>query len=205
MIALPLPNQHAYTKGLGTETALSSFADLMESAFHRGKKSLVVSLDCSGAFNQIMFSSAKEALYASGSPPMITSWYDQVLTGRLVTVDLQGTHNTIIPTMGSQQGGILSPLVWNLVKNSLLSTFPRLGNKAIRYTEDVIPIVNGDDTITMASLMERALKRVCEWEDHHGLPFNPDKTTTVMFTGAASMITPQLYTWGADSFNTRIR
>ncbi len=53
VIALPLPNQHAYTRGLGTETALLSFADLVESTFHRGKKSFVVSLDCSGAFDRI--------------------------------------------------------------------------------------------------------------------------------------------------------
>ncbi len=24
-------------------------------------------------------------------------------------------------------------------------------------------------------------EKVCEWGDHHGLTFNPDKTTTVMF------------------------
>ena len=51
VISLPLPNQHTYTRGLGTETALSTFADLVESAFYRGKKSLVVSLDCSGVFD----------------------------------------------------------------------------------------------------------------------------------------------------------
>ncbi len=74
VIALPLPNQHAYTRGQGKEMALSSFADLVESAFHRGKKSLVVSLDCLGAFNRIKFSSAKEALDAAGSPAVIASW-----------------------------------------------------------------------------------------------------------------------------------
>ncbi len=46
VIALPLPNQHVYTRGQGTETALSSFADLVVSAFHRGKKSLNISLNC---------------------------------------------------------------------------------------------------------------------------------------------------------------
>ncbi len=111
VIALPLPNQHAYMRGLGTETALSSFANLVESAFHRGKKSLVVSLDCSGAFDRIKFSSAKEALDAAGAPAMAAGWYNKVLTGRLVSADLQGAHNTIIPTMGSSQGGILSLLV----------------------------------------------------------------------------------------------
>ena len=104
---------------------------------------------------------------------MIADWYNKVLTGRLVSADLQGAQNTIIPTMGSPQGGILLPLVWNLVMNSLLSTFHGEGVQEIGYADDVILIVNGDDPITMASLIERALRRVCEWGDHHGLTFNP--------------------------------
>ncbi len=58
-IALPLLNQHTSTRGLGTET----FTDLVESVFHRGEKSLVVSLDCSRAFDRIKFSSAEESRY----------------------------------------------------------------------------------------------------------------------------------------------
>ena len=108
VIALPFPNQHVYKRGLGTETALSSFADLVESAFHRGKKSLVVSLDCSGAFDQIKFSSAKEALDAAGAPAMIAGWYNQVLTGCLVSADLQGAQNTIIPTMDLRRGNLFA-------------------------------------------------------------------------------------------------
>ncbi len=120
-----------------------------------------------------------------------------MLTSRLVSADLQGAHNTIIPTMGSPQGGILSPLVWNLVMNSLLSTFPEEGVKAIGYADDVILIVNGDDPSTMASLMERALWRVCEWGSHHGLTFNPEKTTTVMFhRGRKRDYSPELYMGG---------
>ncbi len=116
-----------------------------------------------------------EALDAAGAPAMIAGWYNPVLTGRLVSAELQGAHNTIVPTMGSPQGGILSPLVWNLVMNSLLSTFPWEGVKAIGYADDVILIVNKGDPITMALLMERALRRVCEWGDYHGLTFNRDK------------------------------
>ena len=197
-VALPLPNQHEYTKGLGTETAVSSFADLGESAFHRGDQSLVVSLDCSGAFNRIIFSSVKEALDAAGVPAMSAGWYNKVLsTGHLVSADLQGAHNTIIQTMGSPQGGILSPLVWNLVMNSLLSNFPREGVKAIGYTDDVILIFNVDDPTTMASLIERVLRRVGEWGDYNGLTFNSNKTTTVMFhRGRKRDYFPNLYMGG---------
>ncbi len=168
VVTLPLPNQHAYTRGLGMDTALSSFAGRPcgKRFFHKGKKSVFVSLNFSGAFDHKKFSSAKEALDAAGLLPMITGWYNKVLTGRLVLEDLQGANNKIIPTMGSPQGGILSSLVWNLAMNSLLSTFPREGIKAIGYTDKVIFIVNGDDPPTMALLMELVLRRVYEWRVH---------------------------------------
>ena len=181
VVSLPLANQHAYTRRLGTETALTVFADLVESAVHRGQKSLVVSLDCSGAFDRIKFNSANEALERVGAPDLIRRWYNEVLKKRRVTADLQGTIKAIIPTMGSPQGGILSPLVWNLVMDSLLSKFPDGGVKAIGYADDVILIINGPDTATMANLMRKSLKKVCEWGNKHGLSFNPDKTTAVVF------------------------
>lgn len=40
VVALTFANQHAYTKGPGTETALSSFSDLMERPVHRGCNSV---------------------------------------------------------------------------------------------------------------------------------------------------------------------
>ncbi len=99
---------------------LSTLADLVESVFHRGKKFLVVRLEYSVGFDRVKFFSAKEVLCQSGFATALTSWYNTVLTGHLVSTDLQGANETIIPTMGSPQGGILSLLVWNLVMNSLL-------------------------------------------------------------------------------------
>ncbi len=123
---------------------------------------------------------------------MIAGWYNQVLTGHLVSADLQGAHNRITATMGSPLGGILSLLVWNLVMNSLLSTFPREGVKAIRYADDVILFVNGDDPSTMASLMERALSRGCV---NGEIIKTSHKTTTVMFhQGRKCDYSPDLYT-----------
>jgi hypothetical protein len=62
VIELPLAKQHAYTAGLSTETALSTFVDDIEKAIYRGQYVLAVSLDCSGAFDRIGFDSAARAL-----------------------------------------------------------------------------------------------------------------------------------------------
>ncbi len=128
---------------------------------------------------------------------MFAGWYNKVLTGRLVSADLQGAHNAIIPTMGSPPGGILSPLVSNLVMSSLLSTFPRGGRLSNRICRWCHSFCYRYDPPTMAALLERVLRRVCEWGDHYGLTFNTYKTTTVMFhRGRKCDHSPVLYQWG---------
>ncbi len=109
LISKPLPNQHAYTTRLGTETALCTFVDEVESMTLRGKRVLAVSLDCSGAFDTISFASAKQAMERLKIPPCLVRWYDGVLRGRHVKAELQGCTQSIKPGKGSPQGGGFCP------------------------------------------------------------------------------------------------
>ncbi len=85
VVALALPNQHTYTRGLGTETALFSFSDPVESVFHRGY------LTALGFFYRIELSSEGEALDALGY-----GWYQRVLAGCLVSADLPQLYSRAI-------------------------------------------------------------------------------------------------------------
>ena len=123
VITKALVSQHAYTRGLSTESALSEVLDYVESSFYRKEKVIAVSLDCTGAFDCVGFDAASEALIANGVPAGMSNWYTNLLKGREVTASLQGVTKTITPGRGSPQGGILSPLVWNLVMDSLLKEF----------------------------------------------------------------------------------
>ena len=123
IIPSQLQHQHAYTKGLSTETALSNLLNEIESQVHNGRLALVVSLDCTGAFDRIRYTSAERAMVAKNIPENIIKWYNNLLRNRSITADIQGTKKTIRPTQGSPQGGVLSPLVWNIIMDTLLSTF----------------------------------------------------------------------------------
>jgi ribonuclease HI len=182
VIELPLAKQHAYTAGLSTETALSTFVDDIEKAIYRSQYVLAVSLDCSGAFDRIGFDSAARALRKHRVPEEIITWYNIVLRYRKVTADLQGEQMTVRPGRGSPQGGILSPLIWNLIIDSLLSTFLTGPVKALGYADDTLLYITGVDPSTMAQFMQKALDRTLSWGRRNGLSFNPTKTTTVLFT-----------------------
>ena len=191
----PLVAQYAYTRGRSTDTALSDVVDHIEKAIHNRQSALVVSLDCSGAFDCIKFDSAIEAMVGKNIPTDITSWYDVMLRNRRVTAELQGTSKTITPTQGSPQGGILSPLVWNLVMDSLLTKLQPHAVKAVGYADDVLLIATGIDPTTLQHLMQDALNVVKGWSLGHGLNFNPNKTTVVMFNKARKhkITEPKLY------------
>ena len=51
VITKALESQHAYTRGLSTESAMSEVLDYVESSFYRRKKVIAVSLGCTGAFD----------------------------------------------------------------------------------------------------------------------------------------------------------
>ena len=173
-ITRPLKHQHAYTKGLSTETVLSNFVNDVESMVHRGKMSLAVSLDCSGAFDKIKFDSAKSAMRRLGIDENIILWYDSMLRNRRVTAYVQGCSMTIKPTQGSPQEGFLSPLVWNLIMDTLLSTFDNTEPvKVVGYADDILLYVSGTDHNTLGKLMQMALNRVEEWGVEMGLTFCP--------------------------------
>ena len=101
----PLLNQHAFTRGRSTETALDDVMYYIQKHKIKDRYVMAASLDCTGAFDNVTFESARLALTRHGVSPGITSWYMHLLENRTVTSDLYGTPCTFNPTMGSPKGG----------------------------------------------------------------------------------------------------
>ena len=181
----PLSNQHAYTKGRSCDSALSEVVNKMERGMIKKEHTLLVSLDCSGAFDNLSYDSSVQALMAAGVSPRITKWYRSLLANRKVDSEMYGQTRTIFPTRGNPQGGVLSPLIWNLAINNLLTKFRAeqtvndLGRcciKAAGYADDVLLMGQGDDPIRLVGDMQRAINRAVRWARQCGLAYNPQKT-----------------------------
>ena len=181
VITKALVSQHAYTRGFSTESALSEVLDYVESSFYRKEKVITVSLDCTGAFDCVGFDAASDALITKGVPEGMTLWYTNLLRGRKDTASLQGVTQTITPGRGSPQGGILSPLVWNLVMDSLLKEFQSGPVKAVGYADDIIIMASGIDMRISAENIQLALDKIIDWGKAKGLVFNPAKTQSIIF------------------------
>jgi hypothetical protein len=115
VIKKPLTSaQHAFRTNKGTDTALSKAVDKIKSGLLRQEYTLGVFLDISGAFNNLSFKSAINSMRKRKLPHKIINWYKYFLTHQESTMELDNNLYTRALTRGTPQGGVLSPLIWNL-------------------------------------------------------------------------------------------
>ena len=67
--------QHAYSGTKGTDTALSTLVNLIESSILRKQLCLVVSVDIQGAFDNLAFMAIEKVMGDNNYPPFMIRWY----------------------------------------------------------------------------------------------------------------------------------
>ena len=116
-------NQHAFRAGRSTETALTSMVSKVENAICNGKYALCVFLDIQGAFDNVSPEAVLRGMENKGISDRFCRWYEHYLMNRTITVKHNGVtlHRSL--TLGTPQGGVLSPVMWNLAFESYLELF----------------------------------------------------------------------------------
>jgi hypothetical protein len=104
-----------------------------------------------------------------------------MLESRLVHISLTGSSLTAKVMGGCPQGGVLSPLVWNLVVGRLLIVTDDLGFSTFGYADNIVIIVHGKFAHTVREIMQEALNVVVKWAVNNGLNISPHKTAIVPF------------------------
>lgn len=175
-------SQHAYTKGKSVETALHDVVHTIEKTFSCQQFTLGVFLDIEGAFNNIHTGCIKQSLQIVGLPSYMVNWIGAMLNNRTIQSKLGSSVISKHVSRGTPQGGVLSPLLWNLSLNKILIRLSALGVKVVAYADDLVLLVSGFDLGTIRDLMQNCLNILFDWAKGCGLNVNPSKTEVVLFT-----------------------
>ena len=175
-------NQHAYLPGKSTESALHSVVNKVEYSLTNKMSTLGIFIDIEGAFDKVSTESIVMALNAHGVAPTLCRWIEQMLSRRVVSVEVGETKVRGTISRGCPQGGVLSPLLWNLVVDNLLCTLNSQNFYTIGYADDITILISGKFEGVVCNLMQTALKLVEKWCNEHALSVNPHKTELVLFT-----------------------
>jgi hypothetical protein len=182
LVLVPLhSNQHAYQAGKSVETALHQLVQV-EKALDQKEIALGVFLDIEGVFNNTCYDTMCDALVRHGCEHTIVRWIRATLEGRVAVAAVNETSMRVAISRGCPQGGVLSPLLWCLVVNDLLTRLSGSGVFIQGYTDDVCLLAVGKFPNTVSGLMQWALSTIETWCNEVGLSVNPDKTELVAFT-----------------------
>lgn len=175
-------SQHAYMKGKSTETALHEVVSTAERGLFYKQYTMAAFLDIEGAFNNVKTESILQALVDLNVNSRIVRWIDTMLRTRQINAQWGEVSATRSVCRGTPQGGVLSPLLWLVVINTLLVNMDNKRVRVVAYADDVAVMVTGPCVSVISDIMGNILGEISTWATGCGLSVNPDKTDLLLFT-----------------------
>jgi len=173
--------QHAYSKGKSTETALHTLVHSIEKSMVDKNLMLAAFTDIEGAFNNILPDAILSELMSLKVDSSITRLVRQLLLDRVIVAELGCSRVVATVCRGTPQGGVLSPLLWNLAVNSLLHKLEEIGCNVVAYADDIVIYSSGIHAGTIRDIVQGGLNLLTRWCSVRGLGINPAKTEIVLF------------------------
>jgi hypothetical protein len=155
-------------------------------------------LDIKGAFDNVIFEAFQKALEDRGTDPYLTRWIMYMITHRSVSAQLLGCLGLAAVCRGGAQGGVTTPLLWNLVIDDLLRDDPSDPVHKICYADDVTAITAGPSLNTLQELTQSFINKATVWANRCGLRLSEAKTVAVVFTSKRSREMKPLRLYGKD-------
>ena len=186
------PKQHGFTKGKGTEVAVSNSVDKVEFHLYRNEGCLGMFLDISSAFDSIHIDHIKDCLLAHGGLDDPVRWYHNYLGDRHLEIQLQDATVYYHTATGFPQGGVASAKFWLIAFDKAIRIINKYGIEGNGYADDCSALIGGSNTTQMVRTMQKMLDELTAWGRTCGLRFNPEKSVAVYFTRKKKLPSVQL-------------
>jgi Reverse transcriptase (RNA-dependent DNA polymerase) len=139
------------------------------------------------SFNSMVMASLDHGI--DGTSP---KWINSKFKNRTVRAKVRGVSSVMEVRRGCPQGGVLLPLLWNMVIDGLLRCLENHVLWAQGFAYDVVVLINGQFLSTICELMQNTLYLVQRWCGQVGLSVNPNKTTAIL-SNLDGFIKPRLF------------
>ena len=176
------PKQHGFQKGKGTENALSSATDYIESFLFKKQHCLAIFLDISSAYDSISIDHIRSSLYKHGMDEDVVEWYYHYLSSRILQLKLHGDELKLHHFTGFPQGGAASALFWTISFNPAIEIINIDEINGNGYADDCAALLGGPCVKDLVPRMQVMLDVLVAWGLSCGLHFNPQKTVAMVFS-----------------------
>lgn len=168
--------QHGFMQGRSVETNLLECINDWGEALDKNLSCDVIYFDFSKAFDRVSHRKLVSKLSMLNFHPVIVKWIGEFLSNRTFQVRLgQSLSGVKAISSGVPQGGVLSPILFNLYTADLPTIIEPTGVKVKMYADDIKlykVIVDSEDV----GRLQEAVDLLVQWSKRWQLPLSPSKT-----------------------------
>jgi len=178
-------NQHGFYGGRSTTTSALEFSAFIRDSFKNMSQVDVIFTDISKAFDSINHIVLIDILDKLGVGEPLLSWFKSYITGRRQFVSLFNQKSAeYLVTSGVPQGGHLSPLLFNILINTLCES---VDIKMLLFADDV-KLFNCVQSESDAISLQESLNKLVNWCNTVGLELAIHKCKVMSFSRRHSII-----------------
>ena len=176
------PNQHGFTEGKSTESAIHSLVSYIESGFVMKRVTACAFLDIKSAFDSAWHPAIILALKKRSCPLYLVKIISSFLTDRTALINPHGAPFSKTISLGCPQGGVLSPFLWNILVDDVLRISMPFPIKFVAYADDLTIATSHKDAAICTQNLQHACDRIDAWLKGVRLNLNAIKTVLVVFS-----------------------
>ena len=173
-------HQCAFRQGRSTTDHLVRLDSTIRDGFLYHNCTLGIFLDIKSAYNMVSPTLLLHRLYYIGFRGHLLHFIQHYLSHRTFQVRCGVLSDVFQQEYGVVQGGVISPLLFNILIDSITGVIPRRVSIAI-YADDCTIWVQGRNIPGLFRQIQQALNRIGEWSLQYGFTFSASKSKAVLF------------------------
>ena len=177
-------HQHGFRKGRSTTTALQSINTFITDGLNKKKpvdRTVSVAIDLSKAFDTVDHELLLQDIHSLQLNSHIKRFLCAYLRGRQQYVMFRGSRSKYrIVLQGVPQGGVLSPVLFNLYMSSMPQ--PPSNIHLVSYADDSNVLSRGPHVEPVVRDLNKYLAVLDEWFKTRNLHISPSKSSATIFT-----------------------
>ena len=177
-------HQHGFRKGRSTTTALQEITDHIKTGLNMKKpanRTVLVAVDLSKAFDTVNHETLLREISELNLNANIKRWIFSYIRGRQTYVEFRGAKSRVRKMrQGVPQGGVLSPLFFNLYMAPMPPPPPPI--KVITYADDGNALCSGPKIGPLCDQLNGYLDTLDTWFSAMNLQISAAKSMATIFT-----------------------
>ena len=174
--------QAGFRQFRSTEDQATYLSQEIEDAFQDEKVLMAMWIDLQKAFDKVWTDGLLLKVQRCGIGGKMYKWITSFLHNRKARVTVDGKQSRKFTLRhGVPQGGVVSPTLFLIFIDDLLSRLPK-GIKAALYADDLVLWCTEEHATTATYRMQQAANALATWAEEWIVSINKEKSSTTLFT-----------------------